>query len=191
MSDYSYLGRGKTTRALEAYARETPAEQLAVARAKSRLATMKSRMPYTVGGPLSGLDAGRVDTPFTVLAAPTALGFMFDPVTTGAVVGSLLGVAAAVKGIQHIRNKSKRNAIKEQAIREIDAIRAQLSGETVVNPMIHPRVSMADVIPGVDGRGMKPKRKPSAHALRVREIMKQNPGMKLGEASKLASSQRS
>ena len=167
------MGRGKTTRAIEAYARQTPAEQAVVSRAKSRLAPMKRGLP-THG--LSGL------------LVPPAITAIVDPVGTATVVGSILGVAAAVKGIQHVKNKIERNAIKNQAIRELDAIRAQLSGETVVNPMIQPRVSMADVIPGVDGRGMK--RKPSAHAMRVREIMKTNPGMKLGEASKLASSQR-
>jgi hypothetical protein len=40
------------------------------------------------------------------------------------------------------------------------------------------------------GRRDKPKRKPSAHALAVKKIMKAQPGMPLGEASKLAKIQR-
>ena len=44
--------------------------------------------------------------------------------------------------------------------------------------------------PGTPGGSAKPKRKPSAHAMMVRKIMKANPGMPLGEASKMAASQR-
>ena len=188
-----HMGRGKTTRALEAYARQTPMEQEIVARAKRRLAPMKSRPPIqqVMTGPLAGISRGQVNTPLGALGVPVGIAAMLEPVGTATVVGSILGLVAAVKGIQHIKNKIKREAIKSEAIKEIDSLREAIarletpSEQRVYNPLD----DLATLTPA--GRGMKPKRKPSAHAMRVREIMKQNPGMKLGEASKLASSQRS
>lgn len=43
---------------------------------------------------------------------------------------------------------------------------------------------------GAPSGGAKLKRKPSAHAMAVKKIMKAHPGMPLGEASKLAKMQR-